>query len=183
MIDYSDGIPHFFPTGKSGFSDILVGSYRTEAMEVVSGTFGRERIHYRAPGPNVYMTKMDKFLLWFNAPNIAPSLLKSAIAHFWFVCIHPFDDGNGRIARAISDMVLSQTDRSKLRFFSMSMQINKEKKAYYRMLEQAQRGNGDITEWLEWYLACLKRAIDESNGLLSGILNKAIFGKLIRGAL
>ena len=108
-----------FPTGKSGFSDILVGSYRTEAMEVVSGTFGRERIHYRAPGPERVYDEMDKFLLWFNAPNIAPSLLKSAIAHFWFVCIHPFDDGNGRIARAISDMVLSQTDRSKLRFFSM----------------------------------------------------------------
>lgn len=101
MIDYSDGIPALFPTGKSGFSDILVGSYRTEAMEVVSGTFGRERIHYRAPGPERVYDEMDKFLLWFNAPNIAPSLLKSAIAHFWFVCIHPFDDGNGRIARAI----------------------------------------------------------------------------------
>ena len=172
-----------FPTGKSGFSDILVGSYRTEAMEVVSGTFGRERIHYRAPGPERVYDEMDKFLLWFNAPIIAPALLKSAIAHFWFVCIHPFDDGNGRIARAISDMVLSQTDRSKLRFFSMSMQINKEKKAYYRMLEKALRGYGDISGWLVWCRACLKRAIVESNGLVGGILNKAIFWKTHSGGI
>lgn len=103
--------------------------------------------------------------------------MKSAIAHLWFVCIHPFDDGNGRIARAISDMVLSQIDRSKLRFFSMSLQISKEKKEYYRMLERTQRGNGDITEWLEWYFTCIERAVSESNIMLSEILNKATFWK------
>lgn len=172
-----------FPTGRSGYSDILVGTYRKEAMEVVSGTFGRERVHYRAPDPKRVFEEMDKFLLWFNDSNITPSLVKSAIAHLWFVCVHPFDDGNGRIARAISDMVLSQTDRSKMRFFSMSMQISREKKDYYRILERTQRGDGDVTEWLEWYLGCLERAIGESNVMLSGILNKAIFWKTHMGAI
>lgn len=172
-----------FPTGRSGYSDILVGTYRMEAMEVVSGAFGRERVHYRAPDPERVFEEMDKFLFWFNDSNIIPSLVKSAIAHLWFVCVHPFDDGNGRIARAISDMVLSQTDRSKMRFFSMSMQISREKKDYYRILERTQRGGGDITEWLEWYLACLERAISESNVILSGILNKAIFWKTHGGAI
>jgi Fic family protein len=117
-----------FPMGKSGFSDIIVGNYRTEGMEVISGTFGRERIHYRAPEPERVFPEMEKFLTWFNDQNSAPSLIKSAIAHLWFVCIHPFDDGNGRIGRAISDMVLSQTDQSKFRFFSMSLQISRKKK-------------------------------------------------------
>jgi len=166
-----------FPTGKSGFSDIMVGTYRNEPMEVISGVFGRERVHYRAPEPERVLNEMDKFIIWFNDKSIVPSLVKSAIAHLWFVCIHPFDDGNGRIARAISDMVLSQTDRSKLRFFSMSLQICKEKKEYYRMLERTQRGDGDITEWLEWYFTCLERAVSESNVMLSEILNKAIFWK------
>ena len=166
-----------FPTGKSGFSDIVVGRYRDESMEVVSGTFGRERVHYRAPEPERVLDEMNKFFLWFNDKKIVPSLVKSAIAHLWFVCIHPFDDGNGRIARAISDMVLSQIDRSKLRFFSMSLQISKEKKEYYRMLERTQRGNGDITEWLEWYFTCIERAVSESNIMLSEILNKATFWK------
>ena len=166
-----------FPTGKSGTVDITVGAYRTESMEVVSGTFGRERIHYRAPEPGRVLKEMEQFLIWFNDHRVAPSLIKSAIAHLWFVCIHPFDDGNGRIARAISDMVLSQADRSKLRFFSMSMQISREKKEYYRMLERTQRGDGDITEWLKWYFCCLERAVAESNVMLSGILNKAIFWK------
>lgn len=164
-----------FPSGKSGYSDITVGSYRKEAMEVVSGMFGRERIHYRAPEPERVYGEMDNFLHWFNDKNITPSFIKSAIAHLWFVCIHPFDDGNGRIARAVSDMVLSQVDCSKLRFFSMSMQINREKKEYYRILERTQRGDTDITEWLEWYLHCLGQAVEESNTLLSGILNKATF--------
>ena len=166
-----------FPTGKSGTLDITVGAYRTESMEVVSGTFGRERIHYRAPEPGRVLKEMEQFLIWFNDHGVAPSLIKFAIAHLWFVCIHPFDDGNGRIARAISDMVLSQADRSKLRFFSMSMQISREKKEYYRMLERTQRGDGDITEWLKWYFCCLERAVAESNVMLSGILNKAIFWK------
>lgn len=166
-----------FPFGKSGYSDIVVGEYRKEAMEVVSGTFGRERIHYRAPEPERVMKEMNHFLAWINDKNSTPSLIKSAIAHLWFICIHPFDDGNGRMARAISDMILSQVDCSKLRFFSMSMQISREKKEYYRILERTQRGSTDITEWLEWYLSCLERAAMESNAMLSGILNKAIFWK------
>lgn len=164
-----------FPNGRSGSIPITVGAYRTDRMEVVSGTFGRERVHYRAPEPERLAEEMQIFLKWFNNPDIAPSLIKSAIAHFWFVCIHPFDDGNGRIARAISDMVLSQIDRSKLRFFSMSMQINRDKKEYYRILEQTQRGTTDITAWLKWYLDCLNAAVNESNTLLSGVLNKAVF--------
>lgn len=146
-------------------------------MEVVSGEFGREKIHYRAPETERVMKEMNHFLAWVNDKSISPSLIKSAIAHLWFICIHPFDDGNGRMARAISDMILSQADCSKLRFFSMSMQISREKKEYYRILERTQRGDTDITEWLEWYLSCLERAAMESNAMLSGILNKAIFWK------
>ncbi len=166
-----------FPMGKSGFQDIEVGKYRTGSMEVVSEMYGRERIHYRAPEAELVFKEMETFLSWFNDKTITPSLIKSAIAHLWFVSIHPFDDGNGRIARAISDMVLSQVDRSKFRYFSISMQINREKKTYYNVLEHTQRGNGDITEWLEWYLCCLERAVIESDSLLSGVLNKAIFWK------
>lgn len=164
-----------FPNGRSGVMPIVVGAYRTASMEVISGMFGRERVHYRAPEAERLAGEMEHFLKWFNNPDVAPSLIKSAIAHFWFVCIHPFDDGNGRIARAISDMVLSQIDRSKLRFFSMSMQINHDKKEYYRILEQTQRGTTDITAWLKWYLNCLDSAVNESNTMLSGILNKAVF--------
>lgn len=166
-----------FPNGRSGITPISVGAYRTEAMEVISGSFGRERVHYRAPEPERVANEMKQFLLWFNNPHTAPSLIKSAITHLWFVCIHPFDDGNGRIARALSDMVLSQADQNKLRFFSMSTQIEHEKKAYYRILEQTQRGTGNITTWLAWYLDCLDHAVKESNIILSAILNKATYWK------
>lgn len=166
-----------FPLGRSGSSTIHVGAYRTNGMEVVSGMFGRERIHYRAPGPERVKTEMEAFLSWFNDAGQTPSLLKSAVAHLWFVCIHPFDDGNGRIGRAISDMALAQADGSKLRYFSMSMQISREKKDYYKILESTQRGDGDITDWLEWYLSCLERAVEASETILSGVLNKAIFWK------
>lgn len=166
-----------FPLGKSGSNTIHVGAYRTGGMEVVSGMFGRERVHYRAPEPEQVGKEMDAFLAWFNDPQQTPSLLKSAIAHLWFVSIHPFDDGNGRIGRAISDMVLSQADRSKLRYFSMSMQISREKKDYYRILESTQRSDGAITEWLQWYLECLERAVEASESMLSGVLNKTMFWK------
>ncbi|WP_455667018.1 Fic family protein [Phocaeicola sp.] len=166
-----------FPFGKSGSSTISVGAYRMGGMEVISGMFGRERIHYRAPEADRVSEEMDAFLLWFNDAECAPSLLKSAIAHLRFVSIHPFDDGNGRIGRAISDMVLSQADQSKLRYFSMSMQISREKKEYYRILESTQRGDGDITAWLVWYLECLGRAVEASESMLSGVLNKAMFWK------
>ena len=166
-----------FPTGRSGIVPIEAGHYRTGGMEVVSGMFGRERIHYRAPEAGRIKAEMDAFLAWFNDPAQVPSLLKSAIAHLRFVSIHPFDDGNGRIGRAISDMVLAQTDRSPLRYFSMSMQISREKKDYYRILETTQRGSGDITEYLAWYLECLSRAVASSEQMLSRILNKAVFWK------
>lgn len=164
-----------FPYGKSGIANISVGKYRTEGMEVVSGMFGRERIHYRAPEADRVESEMNSFIDWINDPSAAPSLIKSAIAHLWFVCIHPFDDGNGRIARALSDMVLSQAENSRLRYFSMSMQINQEKKDYYRVLESTQRGSSDITEWLIWYMECLNRAIETSDSMLNSVLNKSIF--------
>lgn len=167
-----------FPLGKSGSNAISVGAYRTEGMEVVSGMFGRERIHYRAPEAERVGGEMDRFLVWFNNPQYAASLLKSAVAHLWFVSIHPFDDGNGRIGRAISDMVLSQADQSKFRYFSMSLQISREKKEYYRILESVQRGQGDITTWLTWYLECLGRAVETSEAMLSNVLNKAMFWKM-----
>ena len=167
-----------FPMGKSGSTTISVGTYRTEGMEVISGMFGRERVHYRAPEAERVSGEMDHFFAWFNDSQYAPSLLKSAIAHLWFVSIHPFDDGNGRIGRAISDMVLSQADQSKLRYFSMSMQISREKKEYYRILESVQRSDGEITAWLVWYLECLGRAVEASESMLSGVLNKAMFWKV-----
>lgn len=166
-----------FPLGKSGNSTISVGKYRDGGMEVVSGRFGRERVHYRAPEAERVGEEMDTFLAWLNDPEYTPSLLKSAIAHLRFVSIHPFDDGNGRIGRAISDMILSQADQSKLRYFSMSMQISREKKEYYRILESTQRGDGDITVWLVWYLECLGRAVETSESMLNGVLSKAMFWK------
>lgn len=164
-----------FPTGHSGSEEIHVGSYRTEGMQVISGMFGRERVHYRAPEPELVQGEMDKFLAWLSDESVPASLVKSAIAHFWFVCIHPFDDGNGRIARAISDMVLAQADGSKFRYYSQSMQICKDKKEYYRILERTSRGDGDITDWLCWYLECLCRAAQASEETLSGVLRKSLF--------
>lgn len=164
-----------FPTGRSGFEVIDVGKYRTCPMNVVSGSMGREKIHYVAPEPALVPAEMDKFLAWFNADTTARDYVKSAVAHFWFVCIHPFDDGNGRIGRAIADMALSQADNSTMRYFSMSRQINKEKTKYYGILERSQKGTCDITAWVDWYLGCMIRAIGNADEMLSSILNKSIF--------
>lgn len=165
-----------FPTGRSGYEIINVGKYRTEGIQVISGAFGKEKVHYRAPEADRIKDEMDKFIDWFN--KTPSSLIKSAIAHFWFVCIHPFDDGNGRIGRAIADMALSQVDDSKFRLFSMSSQISKEKKDYYKILEQTSRGDSlDITSWIKWYLECLNRSVAEADGLFNAILNKAVFWK------
>lgn len=165
-----------FPTGMSGLSRIDVAQYRTGEMKVISGNYGCEKVHYEAIAANNVQKEMDAFLDWFNSDIASPSYLKSAIAHFWFVCIHPFDDGNGRIGRAIADMALSQADNSPLRFFSMSRQINKDKKSYYDVLERVSRqSNVDITEWMVWYLDCMKHAIDASDEVLSRILQKATF--------
>lgn len=156
-------------------TDISVGRYRTDEMSVVSGTFGRERIHYRAPSPERVDHEMNLFLDWMNDPNNAPGILKSAIAHLWFVSIHPFDDGNGRIGRAIADMVLASFDESNMRFYSFSRELLKNRDHYYKVLERSQRGSGDITEWLEWYLKSLQTAFEDSNAMLSQVLRKVVF--------
>jgi len=165
-----------FPSGMSGYSRIDVAQYRKGEMKVISGFYGREKVHYEAIPAQDVPKEMDVFLDWFNTDVNAPTYLKSAIAHFWFVCIHPFDDGNGRIGRAIADMALSQADDSPMRFFSMSRQINKDKKSYYDVLERVSRqADVNITEWLMWYLDCMERAIHASNEVLSRILQKAAF--------
>ena len=167
-----------FPTGRSGMEIINVGKYRTDAMNVESGALGREKIHYRAPEAESVPDEMNHFLNWFNSEDTPRDYVKSAVAHFWFVSIHPFDDGNGRISRAIADMALSQADNSTMRCFSISRQINKEKRHYYKILEQQQKGSLDITKWIEWYLDCMLRAIEDAEKLLSSILNKAVFWQL-----
>ena len=165
-----------FPSGMSGYSRIDVAQYRKGEMKVVSGFYGREKVHYEAVPAQDVPKEMDVFLDWFNTDIDSPTYLKSAIAHFWFVCIHPFDDGNGRIGRAIADMALSQADDSAMRFFSMSRQINKDKKSYYDVLERVSRQTDvDITEWLVWYLDCMARAISASDEVLSRTLQKAAF--------
>ena len=164
-----------FPTGRSGISVIDVAKYRSTGMKVVSGMFGREKVHYEAPEADQAPGEMKAFLNWFNRADTKADYIKSAIAHLWFVCIHPFDDGNGRIGRAIADMALAQADGSPLRFFSMSRQINKDKKSYYDELERTSKGSCDITNWIDWYLACMLRAIKGADEMLSSILDKALF--------
>ena len=164
-----------FPTGRSGMAVINVGKYRMDPMEVVSGTLDREKVHYQAPSADVVPFEMKNFLDWFNADSTPKNYIKSAVAHFWFVSIHPFDDGNGRISRAIADMALSQADDSTLRFFSISRQINKDKRKYNDILERCQKGGCDITLWIDWYLDCMSRAIESAGEMLSSILDKSIF--------
>jgi Uncharacterized conserved protein len=165
-----------FPTGYSGLHKIEVAQYRSEEMQVVSGAMGKERVHYEAvPAKNV-KAEMDKFLSWLNDDNIViDSVLKSAIAHFWFIIIHPFDDGNGRIARAISDRLLARSENSPERFYSLSNQIQQEKNNYYETLKTVQHSEGDITQWLVWFLNCLKRALLETEKSMQNILCKSEF--------
>ncbi len=167
-----------FPTGRSGLYKIQVAAWRNaegDPMQVVSGAMGKERVHFEAPEAARLENEMKKFLKWFNGAEEMDSILKAAIAHLWFITIHPFDDGNGRIARAIADMQLSRSDQSKQRFYSMSAQIQKERKAYYDHLEKTQRGALDITTWLLWFLHCFDRALTASSENVSGVLNKATF--------
>jgi len=164
-----------FPTGWSGATQIDVAQYRKGEMKVVSGMFGREKVHYIAPSAEKITEEMKIFQEWFNHSATHHDYVKSAIAHLWFVCIHPFDDGNGRIGRAIADMALSQAEDSNMRFFSISHQISKDKKQYYDILEKTQKGSCDITDWILWYLECLLRSIEHSDELLSKVMNKAIF--------
>jgi len=167
-----------FPTGYSGPYLIEVGQYRTGEMQVVSGAMGKEKVHYRAVKPELVKTEMDKFLDWFNNENRLDPVLKAAIAHFWFIIIHPFDDGNGRIARAITDMLLARAEGSGERFYSMSGQILAERKRYYEVLQKVQHSSGDITEWLDWFLHCLKNAMLATESTTQKILRKAEFWKL-----
>ena len=165
-----------FPTGRSGMHRITVGAWRTGehgSMQVISGPMGRERVHFQAPDAERLEDEMKRFLGWFNRSSDMDPVLKAAVAHLWFVTIHPFDDGNGRIARAIADMALSRADGSKDRFYSMSSGIESERKEYYIQLESAQRGSLDITSWLAWFLGCLDRTIDSSDTMLGSVLHKA----------
>ena len=164
-----------FPTGYSGMYRIEVGKYRSGDIQVVSGAMGKEKVHYEAPKSELVQTETNNFIRWFNHSDETDPVLKAAIAHFWFVTIHPFDDGNGRIARAITDMQLARSDDSSLRFYSMSNQILAERKRYYEVLERTQRSDGDITEWLEWFLSCLGYALANSREVLESVLIKARF--------
>ena len=165
-----------FPTGRSGMHSITVGAWRDASagpMQVVSGPLGKERVHFQAPSAERLDGEMRSFLEWFNTgPDLDP-VLRAAVAHFWLVTIHPFDDGNGRIARAIADMALARGDGTPDRFYSMSARIEAERKDYYLQLEIAQRGTTDITGWIIWFLGCLDRAMDASDAMLSKVLNKA----------
>ncbi len=167
-----------FPTGRSGMHKITVAAWRMpEAgpMQVVSGVMGKEKIHFEAPEAERLSTEMDSFFNWFNAEPTTDAVLKAAIAHLWFVTIHPFDDGNGRITRAITDMQLARADGTSQRFYSMSAQILRKKAAYYDMLEQTQKGDMDITHWLSWFLDCLFQAMDHTEETLSVVTNRARF--------
>jgi len=164
-----------FPTGRSGMSRIIVGAWRddtTGPMQVVSGPYGRERVHCEAPAADRLEGEMAQFLDWFESAEPDP-VLKAGIAHLWFVTIHPFDDGNGRIARAITDLALARAEGMPQRFYSMSAQIRTERKAYYDMLEATQKGGLDITPWLLWFIGCLDRAFDGSEVILANVMRKA----------
>jgi len=165
-----------FPTGRSGLHKITVGAWRTASagpMQVVSGPVGSEKVHFEAPEASRLHDEMTRFLEWFEAPSNLDPVLRAAIAHFWFVTIHPFEDGNGRIARAIADMALARSDATKERFYSMSTQIERQKTRYYDALESQQKSTTDITPWIAWFLACLDRAIDAADAALDAVLRKA----------
>lgn len=164
-----------FQTGFSGYQQIEVAKYRSGGMKVVSGRFGKEKVHFEAPSANRVPVEMEHFLNWLNNDNRLDLVLKSIIAHFWFVTIHPFDDGNGRIARAILDMLLAKSDNSKIRFYSLSNQIFKEHKHYNNIIEETQKGSSDITKYLVWFLGCFERALLASEQNLEIILDKALF--------
>jgi Fic family protein len=167
-----------FPTGYSGLHRIAVGRWRDDAegpMQVVSGPIGRQWVHYEAPPAAELDTEMGRFLSWFNAADRPEGLLRAGLAHLWFVTVHPFEDGNGRVARAIADMALAQSEGSGQRFYSMSSQIRLERDAYYSALEQTQKGDADVTDWLIWFLGCLSRAIDGADATRASVLRKAVF--------
>ena len=166
-----------FPTGRSGMYPITVGAYRTgsEPMQVVSGAMGKERVHYEVPPSDAVPAMMEQFVNWVNGEHGIDPVLKAAVAHLWFVAIHPYDDGNGRLARTITDMLLAQADGQHLRFYSMSAEILREKKSYYEALEKTTTGTTDITLWLEWFLKTMKTAILHSENIVKRTVQKASF--------
>jgi Fic family protein len=172
-----------FPTGRTGMRKIRVGAWRddkTGPMQVVSGPIGRERVHFEAPAARRLNRETKAFVDWFNKDADIDAVLKASLAHLWFVTIHPFDDGNGRIARAIADLALARSELSSQRFYSMSAQIREERGDYYNILERAQKGTLDVTLWMEWFLACLGRAIDGAQTTLLAVLHKARFWQSLR---
>lgn len=174
-----------FPTGYSGLAKIKVGDWRDDAsgpMQVVSGPVGRQRVHFEAPPADRLEAETNRFLEWINAePSWEPLLVKAGLAHLWFVTLHPFDDGNGRIARAISDLLLARAEGSAQRFYSLSAQIQRERNAYYDILERTQKGTLDVTEWLAWFLDALHRAVDQAQRTLDAVLIKARFWQRFAG--
>ena len=167
-----------FPTGYSGHLRIQVGQWRNDAagpMQVVSGPVGREKVHFEAPPATALPVETAAFIAWFNAPSAGDALIHAGLAHLWLVTLHPFDDGNGRISRAVGDMALARAEGTAQRFYSLSAQIQRERKQYYEQLEATQRGTLDVTPWLNWFLACLLRAVRGADGLLAGVLDKAQF--------
>ena len=168
-----------FPNGMSGLYKIKTATWRDDStgpMQVVSGALGKEKVHFQAPDAKLVPMQMQQFIEWFNTNNI-DEVLKAAIAHLWFVTIHPFEDGNGRIARALTELLLARSDKSNLRFYSMSAQIRLQRKSYYDMLEKTEQGGMEITLWINWFLKCLKNAITSSEETLSRVLKKAEFWK------
>lgn len=167
-----------FPTGYSGLTKIQIGNWRNDAngpMQVVSGPFGRQRVHFEAPPADRLAVETSRFLNWLNGATNEPPLLKAGLGHLWFVTLHPFDDGNGRIARAIGDLLLARADGSEQRFYSLSAQIQRERQSYYDVLEQTQHGAMDVTRWLIWFLNTLGRAIEQAQQTLDAVLTKSRF--------
>ncbi|WP_445657514.1 Fic family protein [Achromobacter sp. NCFB-sbj8-Ac1-l] len=175
-----------FPTGYSGLSKITIGDWRDDAhgpMQVVSGPVGRQKVHYEAPPATRLPAEMARFLDWVNAPDTSePALVRAGLGHLWFVTLHPFDDGNGRIARAVGDLLLARADGSPQRFYSLSAQIQRERKQYYDILERTQKGTQDVTEWLLWFLRMLDEALSHAHRTLDAVLGKARFWQRVSGA-
>lgn len=169
-----------FPTGMSGLYRIEVGRYRSGEMQVISGAMGKEKVHYQAPSASRVYAEMERFIDWINTCNEIDAVLKAAIAHLWFVSIHPFDDGNGRITRALTDMLLARSENSSKRFYSVSAEIKLLQKEYYEVLERTQHGNGDITEWLLWFIHCFEQALDSTEEKLSSVMRKTEFWERYR---
>jgi Fic family protein len=167
-----------FPSGRSGFHSIVAGAWRNAPMQIVSGAYGKTKVHYEAPPPERMEAEMAAFLSWWEeSRERLDGVIRAALAHLYFVTIHPFDDGNGRLSRAIADMALAQDENTGRRYYSLSAQIMKERDAYYAMLEKTQAGDGDCTEWLLWFIGCFGHALSAAESILSAILFKAVFWK------